>query len=79
MMTLLLNQNSKEEALAYLQEQFKLDYTLNLDGLYDLLCTLNIEIRLEIDNRPCLQGILLVFKQASIMNPCLRIQYQKEW
>ncbi|MGM9948011.1 hypothetical protein [Floccifex sp.] len=73
-MNLILNQNSKEEILQYLQEQFQLDYSLNLDSLYDVLSTCKEEINIYLEEENQINScILLVFADAQKENPYLLI------
>lgn len=73
-MDLFLNQNSKEEMLQYLQNQFQLDYSLNLDALYDVLSTCKEEINIYIEEENQYNScVLQVFTEAQEVNSYLTI------
>ena len=73
-MKLIFDQNTKEESLFYLSQQFSLNYILNLDSLYDYLSTIKEHFEIWIEKEPSeFKGILKVFKMAESNNSYLFI------
>ena len=58
-MKLIFDQNTKEEALFYLSQQFSLNYILNLDSLYDYLSTIKEHFEIWIEKEWQNQIILI--------------------